>query len=134
LIAQYLSLAVRWALARLCRKNHAAERKPSKEDLNEVEAVLLVRGMCLTARAAAEILATDPENTDANRAYQVAKAQCIAVAERISDTFYRDTAFHFIYVFCQRASDDAAAQSILDRIATYEIRGNILDGRPALFD
>lgn len=127
---------------RLFRKNNAAERKPSneglnepsKEDLNEVEAVLLVRGMCLTARAAAELLATDPENTDANRAYQVAKAQCIAIAERISDTFYRDTAFHFIYVFCQRASDDAAAQSILARITTYEILGNILDGRPALFD
>lgn len=127
---------------RLFRKNNAAERKPSneglnepsKENLNEVEAVLLVRGMCLTARAAAELLATDPENTDANRAYQVAKAQCIAIAERISDTFYRDTAFHSIYVFCQRASDDAAAQSILARITTYEIRGNILDGRPALFD
>jgi hypothetical protein len=107
----------------------------SNEDLGaEVNAVIRVRGICLTATAAAEITAADAENIEAHRAYQNAKEKCIAIAAGISDRFYRDTAFHFIYAFCKRANDDVAAKHIFDQIATYEIRGNIVDGRPALFD
>jgi hypothetical protein len=114
----------------------AAESGSSAEDHLEIEAnaVIGVRGMCLTARVAAEMTAADSQNTEAHRAYQKAKEKCIAVAEGISDRFYRDTAFHFIYNLCKKANDDVAAKRIFDEIATYEIRGNILDGRPALFD
>jgi hypothetical protein len=112
----------------------AAETRSSAEDdlATEANAVIGVRGVCL--RAAAEMTAADSENTEAHRAYQNAKEKCIAVAEGISDRFYRDTALHFIYILCKRANDDVAAKGIFDQIATYEIRGNILDGRPALFD
>jgi hypothetical protein len=60
--------------------------------------------------------------------------KCITVARGISDTFYRDTALHFIFVLCRRANDEAAAKRIFEEITTDEIRGKILDGRPALFD
>jgi hypothetical protein len=101
---------------------------------DEANVVVRIRDACLVAKVAAEIVATDSENMEAARAYQIAKQKCVAVAVGISDSFYRDTAFHFIYVLCQRANDTAAAQSILDRITTSEILGNILDKRPALFD
>jgi hypothetical protein len=122
---------------RLFKWNESASQKRwSSNDGQDTEAnaVISIRGMCLTARVAAEITAADSENTDAHRAYLNAKEKCIAAAEGISDRFYRDTALHFIYVLCQRANDDAAAKRIFDQITTYEIRGNILDGRPSLFD
>lgn len=100
-------------------------------DVNEL---IRVRNICLTARAAAEITAADPENTEAQRAYQNAKEKSLSVAEGISDRFYKDTAHHFIYLLCQRANDGDAAEGVLDQITTYEIRGSTLDGRPALFD
>ena len=113
----------------------AAARNSLNDDLvAEAHTVMQVRSMCLTARVAAEITAADYENPEAHRAYQNAKETCIAEAERISDRFYRDTALHFIYVLCHRAGDCTAAKRIFDQISTYEIRGNILDGRPALFD
>ena len=116
-------------------KKSAAENRSSNDDLAiEVNAVIRVRGLCLTGRAAAEVAAADSENTEALRAYQNAKEKSIAIAEGISDKFYRDTALHFIYGLCQRANDDAASKRIFEQIDTLEIRGNILDGRPALFD
>jgi len=118
----------------LFKGNKSAAESSSSNLATEANAVIRVRGICLTARAAAEITAGDSENTEALRAYENAKEKCIAVAEGISDKFYRDAALHFIYALCQRASDYAAAKRIFDRIATDEIRGKILDGRPALFD
>jgi hypothetical protein len=122
---------VRWS--RLSKS--VVETRTSNGNLiAEVNEVIRVRDICLTARAAAEISATDPENIEAHRAYQNAKEKCLAAAEGISDGFYKDTAYHFIYVLCQRANDGDAARRVFDKIVTYEIRGNILDGRPALFD
>jgi hypothetical protein len=126
-----LEAPVRWAKS----KNPAAETRSSNDGLvAEVNEVIRVRDICLTAKLAAEITAADPENTEACRAYQNAKEQCLAVADGISDGFYKDTARHYIYTLCQRANDVHAAKLIFEQIGTYEIRGNILDGRPALFD
>ena len=122
---------------RLFKWNESGSQKrwPFNEGQDtEANAVINIRGMCLNARVAAKITADDPENTEAHRAYLNAKDKCIAVAEGISDRFYRDTALHFIYALCQRANDEAGAKRIFNQITTYEIRGNILDGRPALFD
>jgi hypothetical protein len=118
----------------LSKWNKSAAESRSSNLVTEVNAVIQVRGICLTARAAAEITAADSENTEAVRAYENAKKKSILVAEGVSDKFYRDTSLHFIYALCQKANDHAAAKRIFDRIATDEIRGNILDGRPALFD
>ena len=114
--------------------NKSAAESRSSNLATEANAVIRVRGICLTGRAAAEITAVDSENTEALRAYENAKEKSIAVAEGISDEFYRDTALHFIYGLCQRANDQATTKRIFDRIATDKIRGNILDGRPAVFD
>jgi hypothetical protein len=116
------------------RKDNAAGRKLFAENLEDIDALIRVRGICLAARAAAETTAADSENIESNRAFQIAKEKSIAVANGISNPFYRDTALHFIYVLCRRANDNDAAKGLLDRIDTYEIRGTILDGRPALFD
>jgi hypothetical protein len=118
----------------LSKWKKSAAKSRSSNLATEADAVIRVRGICLTARAAAEITAVDSENTEAVRAYENAKEKSIAVAEGISDEFYRDTALHFIYALCQRANDHATATRIFDRIATDKIRGNILDGRPAMFD
>ena len=114
--------------------NKSAAKSRSYNLATEATAVIRVRDICLTARAAAEITAVDSENAEAVRAYENAKEKSIAVAEGIPDEFYRDTALHFIYALCQRANDHATMKRIFDRIATDKIRGNILDGRPALFE
>ena len=100
---------MRWSKLR----KSVAEARTSNEGLvAEVNEVIRVRDICLTARAAAEISTADPENTDAHRAYQNAKEKCLSVAEGISDKFYKDAAYHFIYVLCQRANDGNAAKHV----------------------
>ena len=122
------------------KKTVSAEKKPVDSGLEvEVMATIEIRGICLTARANADIVGNrqfpdrEAERETRDR-YLSVRTRCVVAAMNLSDSFYRDTALHFAYSLCKRANDDSTARWILGQIETDMIRGAIADGRPALFD
>jgi hypothetical protein len=111
-----------------------AHRLPRPGLEAEVVRLIEVRNACLAARGDAQIAASDTDSPDSYLRYAAARDRCIELARSISDDFYRDTAFHWIYDLCKRAHDNSGAQLALRQIKSDVIRGNIVDGRPALFD
>ncbi len=112
-----------------------SDPRPPQQGL-EAEALKLidVRNACIAARANAHAATADTDSSDSYIKYTAARDRCVELAESISDSFYRDTAYHLIYDLCKRAHDDNYAQSAFDRIESYMIRGNIIDGCSAIFD
>jgi hypothetical protein len=122
---------MRWA-----KKAAAQNSKPFESGLEtEANAAIEIRDLCLAARADADCVARGKgcsAGPDIGR-YITSRDRCINAANKLSDRFYKDLALHYIYGLCKRANDDTA-EDIFLQIETAEIRDDILEGRPALFD
>jgi hypothetical protein len=123
---------MRWA-----KKTAAKNSKPFVSGLEtESIAAIEIRDLCLAARVDAECVANVEGNEEAEPAlsrYRLSRDRSIETANKLSDSFYRDLALHYIYDLCRRANDETA-QRIFEQIETAKIRDDIIHGRTALFD
>lgn len=125
-------------MLRLVKKKAVAlKSKPFKSGLEtEAVAAIEIRDLCLAARADAECVANGHGGEAAEPAlsrYLLLRDICIEAANKLSDRFYRDLAFHNIYVLCKLANDETT-QRVYKQIETSDIRDDIVQGRHALFD
>jgi hypothetical protein len=119
------------------KKALALKSRPFKSGLEtEAVAAIEIRDLCLAARADAEIFASGQGGEAAEPSmsrYLLLRDICIEAANKLTDTFYRDLALHQIYGLCKLANDETA-KSVSEQIKTANIRGDVDQGRNALFD
>jgi hypothetical protein len=123
---------MRWAKKKVAQKSRPFESGLETEAVAAIE----IRDITLAARADAEWVASGQSYEVAGLAlerYLASRDRCIQAAKKLSDPFYRDLALHYIYGLCKRANDDTA-QRIFEQIEMANVRGDIVEGRGALFD
>ena len=119
------------------KKALALKSRPFESGLEtEAVAAIEIRDLCLAARADAEIVASGQGGEAAEPSssrYLLLRDICIEAANKLTDPFYRDLALHHIYGLCKLANDEKA-KHISEQIKTANIRGDVDQGRHALFD